>query len=91
MGSITYAHGDITATTFNDNFFDAVTCLSVIEHGVNVDSFFREMKRIEKPGGILVLSTDYWDSKIDTGHIRAFDSEFKVFDRIELEELFSVA
>ncbi|KMQ50161.1 type 11 methyltransferase [Chitinispirillum alkaliphilum] len=90
-GSICYEHGDMTNTRFKDNFFDAVSCLSVVEHGVNLTMFFREMNRIIKPGGILVLSTDYWPSPIETGHIRAFDTDFKVFNKKTLEEMFKIA
>jgi len=37
-GSIVYEYGDITNTKFPSEFFDAVACLSVLEHGVNFKS-----------------------------------------------------
>jgi len=42
-GPITYKYGDITHTEYDPATFDAITCLSVIEHGVDLDAYFREM------------------------------------------------
>jgi SAM-dependent methyltransferase len=61
---ITYIRGDVTHTPFEDNYFDLITCLSVIEHGVNLRGYFQEAHRILKPGGVLITSTDYWPAKI---------------------------
>jgi len=36
-GPIQYLHGDITQTDFPDAWFDAATCMSVIEHGVPLE------------------------------------------------------
>ncbi len=65
-GPIHYEPGDITDTRFADKFFDAAACLSVIEHGVDLTAFFTEMGRILKPNGLLMLSTDYWETPVDT-------------------------
>ena len=66
VGTITYRYGDITRTDYPPSTFDAVTCLSVVEHGVHLPAYFEEMSRILKPGGLLVTSTDYWQTPIDT-------------------------
>ena len=42
--------GDITKLRFDAGTFDAVTCLSVVEHGVDLDAYFREMSRISLLG-----------------------------------------
>ena len=55
-GSIAYEFGDITNTRFRSEQFDAITCLSVIEHGVDLQAYFREMSRILRPGGLLMDS-----------------------------------
>jgi 2-polyprenyl-3-methyl-5-hydroxy-6-metoxy-1,4-benzoquinol methylase len=55
---------DLEKTNFQDNMFDYITSLSVIEHGVNIENYFKEMKRIMKKDGILLTSTDYWPDKI---------------------------
>jgi len=44
--------------------FDYITSLSVIEHGVNIQNYFKEMNRILKKGGVLLTSSDYWPDKL---------------------------
>ena len=58
---------NLEKTNFNDNMFDFITSLSVIEHGVNIQNYFREMNRILKKDGMLLTSTDYWPDKIFNG------------------------
>jgi len=90
-GPIRYLPGDITRTEFRDCFFDAVTCMSVIEHGVPIGAYFREMFRILKPGGILITSTDYYPTPIDTAGKIAHGSPIKIFSKHEIEEMLKVA
>jgi SAM-dependent methyltransferase len=45
------------ALAFGDAVFDYVLCLEVIEHLEAPFSFIREINRILKPGGILIIST----------------------------------
>ncbi len=58
--------GDVTAMMYRDGWFDAVTCMSVIEHGVPIDAFFGEAARVLRPGGLLIVSTDYSQRPLDT-------------------------
>lgn len=90
-GSIVYNYGDITNTDFPPKNFDAISCLSVIEHGVNIDKFFMEMQRILKPGGILILSTDYFQTKINTEGKFEYGSQIKIFCEKEIEALIHTA
>jgi SAM-dependent methyltransferase len=55
---------DLERTNFQDDMFDYITSLSVIEHGINIQNYFKEMNRIMKKDGILLTSTDYWPDKI---------------------------
>ncbi|MEZ4404687.1 MAG: class I SAM-dependent methyltransferase [Kofleriaceae bacterium] len=84
VGAITYYPGDATRTPWADGWFDAITCLSVIEHGVDVDAFFAEAARLLRPGGVLSISTDYWPTPTDTGGRVAYGAPIKIFDRTEL-------
>lgn len=83
--------GDATKTNFPNNFFDLIVCVSVIEHGVNINSFFKEASRLLKSHGTLYISTDYWEPKIETGDLRPFDLEWNIFSKKEIENLFHIA
>jgi SAM-dependent methyltransferase len=82
--NITYEYGDITATRFEDGEFDFVVCLSVIEHGVDAERYFREMHRILRKGGLLITSTDYWATPVDTSGRVAYNTGMKIFDAAEI-------
>lgn len=88
---ITYMEGDITNTTFDDQSVDYVICQSVLEHGVDLDKFFLEMRRVLKIGGRLFISTDYWHHPIETTGLAAFGSPVKVFDLNSIRQLVSTA
>ncbi len=78
LGPIRYIKGDCTDTPYPEAHFDVVSCLSVIEHGVDVDNFLRECCRILRRGGFLIVSTDFWKDPIDTHGKRAYGTEVKV-------------
>jgi len=90
-GPIVYEYGDITKTEFKDNMFDAITCLSVIEHGVNVREYFKEMSRILKPGGVLITSTDYYASPVNTKGTIAYGVPVHIFTQAEIAEALEIA
>ena len=90
-GTIRYFPGDITDTGFPASSFDAVTCMSVIEHGVPIEPYFREMFRILKPGGLLITSTDYWPTPIDTHDKIAHGAPIKIFSKNEISEVVASA
>jgi len=90
-GPIRYLPGDITRTGFPDGFFDAITCMSVIEHGVPLEAYFREAHRLLKPGGLLITSTDYFPVPIDTSDKFAHGSPIRIFSRRDVEEMLRLA
>jgi SAM-dependent methyltransferase len=90
-GPIVYDYIDITTTSFQAGHFDAVTCLSVIEHGVDLDAYFKEMSRILKPGSILVTSTDYYETKVDTRGQFAYGAPIHIFDKTEILDAVELA
>ena len=91
LGPIRYRHGDLVSTDFPDHTFDVVVCLSVIEHGVDLANYFSEMSRILKPGGLLITSTDYFETKIDTKGAMDFGTAVHIFDRTEITDALASA
>jgi SAM-dependent methyltransferase len=90
-GPIRYIPGDLTRTPFPDEDFDAITCLSVIEHGVPLPDYFREMYRLLKPGGILITSTDYFPTPINTQGRVAHGTPIKIFSKPEIQASLELA
>jgi SAM-dependent methyltransferase len=91
QGPIRYEQGDITKTRFERDTFDAVACLSVVEHGVDLAAYFAEMHRILKPGGVLVTSTDYFETTTDTRGLAAYGTPIRVFTRADIEQAVETA
>ncbi|MBI5903963.1 MAG: class I SAM-dependent methyltransferase [Deltaproteobacteria bacterium] len=81
---VRYVTGDFLHMPFEESSFEAVTAISVIEHGFRDEPLLEELKRVIKPGGYFMASVDYWPEKIDTEGIRAFGMEWKIFSKSEL-------
>jgi SAM-dependent methyltransferase len=80
-------HQDLTNLTYPDDMFDITTCTSVIEHTFNQAEWMgdmkaiREMVRITKPGGYILLSTDMGEiTKWNSGTL--YYSKVDLFDRL---------
>jgi len=83
---------DIEDTKYSDQMFDYVTSLSVIEHGVNIERYFREMSRIIKSNGYLLTSTDYWPDKlVNNKNVLSKETPDNIFSRDEIEKLVEIA
>lgn len=52
-------------TKYEDNYFDIIFCKSVLEHIFNYDSFMRELYRILKIDGKIIILTPDWQSIYD--------------------------
>jgi SAM-dependent methyltransferase len=91
IDGVIYQHGDCTRTDFPDGHFGFVSCLSVIEHGVDVELFLRESARIIKLGGYLFVSTDYWNETVDTRGQMAFGVPVRIFTQLDLEQMIEFA
>jgi SAM-dependent methyltransferase len=88
---IRYVYGDITSTPFPNQIFGFVSCLSVIEHGVDWRAFLLEMSRILKIDAQLFISCDYWPEKIDTTGLITHDAPINIFSATEVRKLLSFA
>jgi len=72
---------------FEDNEFDMIVSCQVVEHIIDYDIYFGEMKRVLAPGGIVFLTTPNAHLRLDPGmkpwnkfHVREFtDSELESF------------
>jgi SAM-dependent methyltransferase len=90
-GPIRYIPGDLTRTPYADKSFDAIACMSVIEHGVPLGDYFREMYRLLKPNGLLITSTDYYPTLVDTRGQAEHGAPIKIFSRPEIEAALKLA
>lgn len=77
---VTYQYGDITQSPYPNAMFQFVSCLSVIEHGVNWRAFFEDAWRILLPKGCMFVSFDYWRDYVDTGDRTAFGAPVQIFN-----------
>jgi SAM-dependent methyltransferase len=90
----TYLRADLAALPVGDEHFDAVFCISVIEHLAEprIPGAIQELRRVLKPGGRLLLTTDYYEdagaSIWYTGPDRpTFPVDWGIFDEDRLRRL----
>jgi len=55
----TYQYDITKRTPLPDSFYDAVLCLEVLEHTLDPFAAIKEIRRVLKPGGMLVASTPF--------------------------------
>ncbi|MBW2460426.1 MAG: class I SAM-dependent methyltransferase [Deltaproteobacteria bacterium] len=56
LSRVTYVRGDAESLPFEDAVFGAVTCQTVLMHVANPAAALAEMRRVLKPGGLVVVS-----------------------------------
>lgn len=86
-GDVHYTVGDFTRTPYADESFDAITAISVIEHGYQPRRLLPEIARLLRPGGLFIASFDYWPEKIDTGSTTFFGLSWLIFSEQDFHEL----
>lgn len=84
-GRLKLSRQDLCRTQYPDSSFDFVTCLSVIEHIPDSADALREIRRILKPGGLALISTDYWEAPLDTSGMVVCGQPAKIYDRTTIE------
>jgi SAM-dependent methyltransferase len=90
-GKVTYSVGNFNRTTFADASFDAITAISVIEHGYKPRELLAEVARLLRPAGLFIASFDYWPQKIDTGDTKFFGLDWLIFSQQDFEALLAEA
>lgn len=88
---VKYSVSDFMGTPFPAASFDAITSISVIEHGYNPERLFAEVGRLLRPGGYFIASFDYWPEKIDTGDTRFFDMSWLIFSQDDVTAMLRAA
>lgn len=85
--AISYLVGDFMRTPLPNASLDAITAISVIEHGFDPERLLVEVSRLLRPGGYFIASFDYWPEKIDTSGILLFGMSWIIFSRADVEAL----
>ena len=88
---IRYEITNFMHTKFESASFQAITAISVIEHGFDGASLLKEMSRLLKPGGYFIASFDYWPDKIDTTGTQFFGMDWKIFSKQEVADFIKQA
>ncbi len=78
-------------TPFAAESFQAITAISVIEHGFQSQPLLREVTRLLRPRGYFIASFDYWPDKIDTAEINIFGMDWRIFSKAEMLSFFNEA
>lgn len=55
---VEFSCSNLNSTAYEDNSFDSIYCISVLEHANNYHEIIEEFLRIMKPGGKLVVTFD---------------------------------
>ena len=87
---VEFHRGPIDKAPFKNSSVDLVVCLSVIEHGVNLDRFCAELSRLLKPGGKFFITTDFWPNHIETSGLFPYGKdlpEMFIFDDNSISSL----
>jgi SAM-dependent methyltransferase len=69
-GRHSYHRASLTELPFADATFDAAVCLEVLEHIEDDASATRELARVVRPGGLLLVSTPTPPAPADPAHVR---------------------
>jgi len=91
MPPIRLSEQNLEHTAYPSGSFDFITSLSVIEHGIGLENYFKETSRLLRNGGYLINSADYWPDKVDTEGAGLFGLKWNIFDRNEIEEMIRLA
>lgn len=86
-GNCEFYSSDLMNTPFDNESFQNITCLSVIEHMVDFNLFAKECSRLLKNDGHLYLTFDYFEPKPDTSKSKLYDLDWNILDRNDVMSL----
>ena len=71
---------------------NVITALSTIEHGYDRDKLLGTAMRLLALGGVLLLTTDYCENKVDVpSSVRLFGLPYMVFSKDDVQDLIRAA
>lgn len=76
---IDYIVSDYRSSGLPEESFDAITSISVMEHGYMPTPTFAAVARLLRPGGYFIASFDYWPEKISVGDLKLFGMSWTIF------------
>jgi SAM-dependent methyltransferase len=85
--SIQYSQGDFHNCPFGASAFDLVTAISTIEHGYAPDRLLPEVSRLLAPGGLFVVSFDFWPERLRTDDVNIFGLPWLIFSAADVRAL----
>ena len=56
--SVEFAHADLRSLPYDNDWFDLVYCISVLEHTDEYETIIKEFSRVLRPGGKLIVTFD---------------------------------
>lgn len=87
---VEYFKGDLMNCPFEDNSFDNIVSLSVLEHQVDVRKFAQEVSRLLRQDGKLFLSFDFAPEKIDTSLTKLYSLDWNIQSTEDVIKLISI-
>lgn len=90
---VTFFKGKIEESDLPDESVDLVVCLSVIEHGIDLNKFTTELQRVLKKNGLFFITTDFWPEKIKTDNLYPYGKnqpEMFIFCKDDINQLKSL-
>jgi len=81
-----YIIGDLMNVPMDSGYFKNITCLSVIEHQVDLAKFAKETSRLLEVGGRLFVTFDYWEPTIKS-NVKMFGLEWNPLGTREVVHL----
>jgi SAM-dependent methyltransferase len=79
-----YFKGDLMKTPFGNESFDTIISLSTIEHEVDLSLFVKEVSRVLRRRGKLIVSFDYWPQHIDTTGLTLYGLRWDILDQSDV-------
>lgn len=79
---ITFIESDATSTNLKTNVFDVVVCFEFIEHVANQDDVLKEIKRLLKKDGVLIISTPNKRIYPDKNKFHKKELDYQQFNRL---------